>query len=142
MKTLFMLSAIFLLVSTTAFGQSINKTEPQQFWDTNIQAILNSDVDEVVSQSHFPMTTFEGDWSKKDFIDAFDILFDESVLESLKAQNYRDIQPVEYSPSEVTYMVVIVTEMEMDGEIYESATILSFKKFDDEWKLYDIDMAG
>lgn len=142
MKTFFTLFTGFLLVSSSAFAQSLNKVEPQQFWDTNIQAILNSDLDQVVDQSHFPMTTFEGDWSKKDFINAFDILFDESILDALRDQTYRDIQPIEDSPGEVTYMVVIVTYMEEDGEIYESATILSFKKFDKEWKLYDIDMAG
>ena len=125
-----------------SFSQSINKIEPEQFWETNIRAILDSNIDEVVSQSHFPMATFEGDWSKNSFIDAFEILFDESVLASLSSQTYRDIQAFEDGPNKVTYMVVIVTETEYEGEFYESATMLSFKKFDGEWKLYQIDMAG
>lgn len=142
MKTFFTLLTGFLLITSSAEAQSLNKVEPQQFWETNIQAILDSDLDDVVSQSHFPMTTFEGDWSQKDFINSFDILFDESILASLRDQSFRDIQPIESSPGEITYMVVIVTYMEVEGETYESATILSFKKFDKEWKLYDIDMAG
>ncbi len=142
MKTFMTLFVGFMLMTSFAFSQSLNKIEPQQFWETNIQAILDSDVDEVVSQSHFPMITFEGDWSKNSFIDAFDILFDESVLSALKSQTYRDIQTFEDSPGEITYMVVIVTYLESEGEVYESATMLSFKKFDEKWKLYQIDMAG
>lgn len=142
MKTFFTLLTGFLILSSNALAQGINKIEPQQFWETNIQAILNGDVEEVISQSHFPMSTFEGDWSKNDFSDAYDILFGEAELAELRTQTYRDIQPVEYEPGEMTYMIVIVTETEIDGEVYESATILSFKKFDGAWKLYDIDMAG
>lgn len=142
MKIFLSLITGLLLTTSFAFSQSLEKVEPQQFWDTNIKAILDNDVEKVVSQSHFPMSTFEGDWSKKDFMDAYEILFDESVLGDLRMQSYRDIQPVEYTPGEITYMIVIVTETEHEGEVYESATILSFKKFDGEWKLYDIDMAG
>lgn len=129
-------------MSSMAFSQSVDKVEAQAFWETNIQAILNENVDEVVSKSHFPMSTFEGDWTKDDFIDAFEILFGISELTELKTQTFHDIQPVEYEPGEIEYMVVIVTETEIDGELYESATILSFKKFDGVWKLYAIDMAG
>jgi hypothetical protein len=142
MKTFFTLLAAIFLLNTTSHAQSVKKPDPQHFWDTNIQAIIDGDVDQVVSQSHFPMSTFEGDWSKNSFIDAFDILFDESAVEALKLQNYRDIQAVEDSPGVMIYIVVITTEMEIDGEIFESATILSFKKYEGEWKLYNIDMAG
>ena len=142
MKTFFsVLSAIFLL-NSGAYAQSVKKPDPQHFWDTNIQAIIDGDVDEVISQSHFPMSTFEGDWSKNSFSDAFDILFDASAVENLKSQSYRDIQATEDSPGVMVYIVVINTVTEIDGEIYESATILSFKKFEEEWKLYNIDMAG
>ena len=142
MKTFFTLLSGFLLLSSSAIAQSVNKIEPQQFWETNIQSIIDGDIDAVVSQSYFPMSTFEGEWSKNDFMDAFEVLFDETTLAELRSQTYREIQPVEYNPGEITYMVVIVTETEIDGEYYESATILSFKKFDGVWKLYDIDMAG
>lgn len=142
MKTFFVLLAGFFIMSSSVIAQEINKIEPQQFWETNIQAILDSDVDKVVSQAHFPMTTFDGDWSEEPFIDAFDMLFDEAVLAELKTQSFRDIQPFEGNGGEMTYMVVIATETEFEGELYESVTLLSFKKFDGEWKLYDIDMAG
>ena len=142
MKTFFTLLAAIFLMNTTSHAQSVKKPDPQHFWDTNIQAIITGDVDQVVSQSNFPMSTFEGDWSKKSFVDAFDILFDKSSVEELKSQTYRDIQAVEDSPGVMIYRVVITTEMEIDGEIFESATILSFKKFEGDWKLFNIDMAG
>lgn len=138
-KRLLFLAIIF--IASTASAQSLNKTEPQQFWETNIQAILDADVDRVVEQSYFPMSTFEGDWSVRDFEDAFEILFDDSTLDALGNQTYRDIQAINDADG-LTYMVVIVTYTEVDGELYESATILSFKKFDKDWKLYNIDMAG
>jgi hypothetical protein len=142
MKMILTICAAFLLFGSSVQAQTLNKVEPQQFWETNIQAILDQDLDLVVSQSHFPMSTFEGDWKENDFRDAFEILFDETTIAALQSQTYRDIQPVEYEPGEITYMVVILTEMEVDGEMFESATILSFKKFDGVWKLYNIDMAG
>lgn len=142
MKTFFTLLAAIFVLNSNSFAQGIKKTEPQHFWDTNIQAIIDGDVDEVVRQSNFPMSTFEGKWSKNEFIDAFEILFDESSVEELKSQSYRSIQPMEDSPGVMVYVVVITTLTEMDGEIFESSTILSFKKFEEDWKLYDIDMAG
>lgn len=142
MKMILTLCAAFFLFGSTVQAQSLNKVGPQQFWETNIQAILDQDIDLVVEQSHFPMSTFEGDWKENDFRDAFEILFDETTLAALKSQTFRDIQAVENEPGDVTYMVVILTEMEVDGEMYESATILSFMKFDGVWKLYNIDMAG
>ncbi|MDG1333467.1 MAG: hypothetical protein P8P74_14115 [Crocinitomicaceae bacterium] len=142
MKTFFTLLTTVLLINSSSFAQSINKTDPQQFWDTNIQAIVNGDVDEVVSQSHFPMTTFEGEWSKKDFTDAYEILFDETAIAELSSQTYRSIQPLEDGPNNVIYVVVITTVTEFDGEVFESSTILSFQKYEGEWKLYQIDMAG
>lgn len=142
MKILFSLFIGFILVSPSTYAQGINKTEPQQFWETNIQAILESNVEEVVNQSHFPLNTFEGEWSENDFVDAFEILFSEVELSELRSQSYRDIQMFEDEDGATIYMVVILTETEIEGEYYESATILSFKKFDGQWKLYDIDMAG
>ncbi len=130
-----------LFIGSCANAQSINKTEPQQFWDTNIQAILNEDVDIVIEQSVFPMTTFEGDWSKKDFRDAFPAVFDDATLEALGKLTYRDIDASNDGDG-LTYTVAIMTYMEIDGEVYESATILSFRKFEKEWKLFNIDMAG
>ncbi len=133
----------FALIVTASFAnaQSLNKTEPQQFWDTNIQAILDEDVDAVVEQAYFPMSTFEGDWSKRDFKNSFDVIFDRSVLEALGKQTYRDIQATNGTDG-LTYKVVVMTYTEIDGELYESATMLYFQKFDDEWKLFKIDMAG
>jgi hypothetical protein len=142
MKTFFTLLAGFLIISSSAIAQGIDKLEPQQFWDTNILALIDGDVEKVVSQSNFPITTFDGDWSEEAFIDAFEILFDRTALAELKTQSFRDIQPFEESGGKMTYMVVITTLTESDGEVYESSTLLSFKKFGGEWKLFDIDMAG
>lgn len=142
MKTLFTPLTFLLLLNSSSFAQSINKTEPQQFWDANIRNIISYDIDAVVEQSHFPMTTFEGEWSKKEFKDAFDILFDGEAISVLDLMTYRDIQPLEDGPNNVIYVVVITTETEYEGEVYESSTILSFQKYEGEWKLFQIDMAG
>lgn len=130
-----------LFMGSFANAQSINKTEPQQFWDTHILAILDKDVERVIDQSIFPMETFEGEWSKKDFRDAFDIIFDATTLEALGNQSYRDIDSYDDGDG-LVYTVVISTSTEIDGELYESALILSFSKFDKDWKLFKIDVAG
>lgn len=142
MKTFFTLLAGFLLFSSSVFAQGLNKMEPQQFWDTNIQSILDNDMEKVVSQSHFPMTTFNGDWSEEEFMDGYDLIFDELFLAELQKQTFRDIQAFEEGGGMMTYMVVVTTVTEYEGEVYENSTLLSFKKFDGEWKLYDIGVAG
>ena len=142
MKTLFSLLTIVLLMNANAFAQGIKRTEPQEFWETNIQAIISGDVDQVVKQSYFPMSTFEGDWSEEDFIDAFDILFDESTIAALPSMTYRDIQTPDEGSRNLEYILVVSTSTEIDGELYESALILSFSKIEGEWMLYHIDMAG
>lgn len=142
MKTFFALFIVLLFVTTTTFAQDANENDQKDLWETNIQAILSGDVETVVSQSYFPMTTFEGEWDKAYFLEAYDIIFDASVLAQLSELSYEDIQLVENETEDPSYMIVIATATEIDGELYESATILSFKKFDGAWKLYAIDMAG
>lgn len=141
MKTL-IASTILFLMSSMAFSQSVDKVEAQAFWDNNIQSILDGDIDAVVEQSVLPMVVFEEEMDEEMFREAYEYIFDENVIATLMGMSYRDIELIDEDPKALVYMVSIYSEIEEEGEIYESMTFLSFKKFDGKWKLSQIDIAG
>ena len=133
---------LLLVIAPITLAQEIDKDEAQDFWEDNIQAILDLDKEKVMTQTNFPLNTFDGDWDQRAFESGFDLIFNEDLIADLKYQSVRDIQSVEYEPGEITIILDIFSVTEIDGEEFESATILSFKKFEGSWKLYDIKMAG
>ena len=133
---------LLLFIAPIALAQEIDKDEAEDFWEDNIQAILDLDKEKVMTQTNFPLNTFDGDWDQRAFESGFDLIFNEDLIADLKYQSVRDIQSVEYEPGEITIILDIFSVTEIDGEEFESATILSFKKFEGSWKLYDIKMAG
>ncbi len=141
MKSFLLLLLASFSVSSTVHAQDLDLDEADAFWKSNIQAILDADIEKVMDQTSFPLTTYEDDWTEEDFRDNFELVFDEMVLADLAAQDLTDIQVVEDEDG-LSYMVVIYTVIGIDEDFYESATILSFTKMDDDWKLYRIDVAG
>ncbi|MFT5860875.1 MAG: hypothetical protein ACI865_002991 [Flavobacteriaceae bacterium] len=133
---------LLLAIAPASSAQEVDEDEAEIFWEDNIQAILDLDKEKVMSQTNFPLSTFDGDWDSKAFESGFDLIFNEDLIAQLKYESVRSIQPVEYEPGEMTYMLVILSSTEIDGEQFESATMLSFKKYEGSWKLYRIDMAG
>lgn len=133
---------LLLVIAPITLAQEIDKDEAEDFWEDNIQAILDLDKEKVMTQTNFPLNTFDGDWDQRAFESGFDLIFNEDLIADLKYQSVRDIQSVEYEPGEITIILDIFSVTEIDGEEFESATILSFKKFEGSWKLYDIKMAG
>lgn len=123
-------------------AQDIDPVEAKAFWGSNVQNILEKNKNTVADQTHFPLNTFLGKMSRTEFLENFGDLFSEDALKDLSRQGPIDIQPVEYEPGVITYMIVTILETEVDGEIMESAVVLSFKKYDNAWKLYSVDIAG
>lgn len=141
MKSFFILFVTTLFIGSSVNAQEIDLDQADAFWNSNIQAILDGDVAKVVTQTNFPLTTFEGDWTEEEFRSNFEVIFDEVTLADLASQDLTDIQVVEDEEG-LTYMIVLLTTFEIEEEFYESATILSFMEIEGDWKLYRIDIAG
>lgn len=133
---------VFLLLSCVTFGQEIDPVEAQLLWETNITAILEENHELIVDQTEFPLNTFYGDLTSEEFRTSMNDFFTQEVLEDIRQQTPADFQVVVNADGITAYMLVIMTTtITEDGE-FESATILSFKKELNGWKLYHIDVAG
>ena len=141
MKSLFVLLAAVFLSSAPLNAQDLDTDEGVDFWAWYISPILQYNVDEVIRQSSFPLATYEGDLSEEEFRELFPVIFDETTLETLSYMDHNSIQVLGYDEYTV-YRVTIYSEFEIDGEYFETATILSFKQEFGAWKMFRIDIAG
>lgn len=141
MKSFFLPLIVFCFFCSTAHAQSFDAEEGENFWARYIDPILLYDVDQVVDQTTFPIATYEGDLNEEDFRDLYEIIFDETTLESLSEMDYTSIEVIDSEVGRVC-IIAIMTMFEIDEEYYESATILSFEEIDGSWQLFRIDIAG
>lgn len=141
MKSLFVLLISALCVSAPVKAQDLDTDAGVQFWAWHISPILQYDVDEVIRQSSFPLSTYEGDLSEDEFRGLFTTIFDETTIEALSYLDHTVIQVLGYDEYTV-YRITIFSAFEIDGEYYETATILSFKQEYGLWKMFRIDIAG
>ena len=138
----------FLLILISAFSlspsvnaQDLDSDEGVDFWAYYISPILQYEVDQVVDQTSFPLSTYEGDLSEEEFRDLFTVIFDETTMDALSYMDYTSVQVFGYDENTV-YQISILTEFEIDEEYYETATILSFRQENGSWKMFQIDIAG
>jgi hypothetical protein len=149
MKLLFSF-ALILLLAPVVHSQEIDEDEAEEFWVSIILPMLDKDKDAVLKNVHYPIATYLGELTEKEFTTQYDDILTEEVIYQLSHASQREIQAVEYDePGDVTYMLVLISSYtiddeggDMDGEEMESATVLSFKKYDGVWKLYSVDIAG
>ena len=141
MKSILVLFIGVLFFSPSVNAQDLDSDEGVDFWAYYISPILQYEVDQVVNQASFPLETYEGDLSEEEFRDLFPVIFDETTMESLSYLDYTAVQVLGYDEYTV-YRITILTEFEMDGEYYETATILSFRQENGNWKMFSIDIAG
>lgn len=132
------------------FGQtSIDSTELQKFWSESVTPIIDKNLDKLENTVQFPLI---GDWgymmglkkadslwTRQDFFDNYDKLFDDKIMKLLKEQNYKDAEVFKHD--NLTEILVSVGWKNEDG-ITESGIIFRFKKFENTWKLYVIQGVG
>lgn len=152
-----MKSILFLLlflVSLCSLGQGTNKDVVLSFWNSNIQSIINLDKAKIIEETNFPLEgswgyvlelkTSPEQWTKEDFVNNIDKIFNEELRNNLKSKTYNDL--VHYKDETGTLSFIInlnfSTKDDQSGETFESSTILFFKMFDNHWKLYSIEYAG
>lgn len=139
---LFYTLLLLLTLAPVTIAQEIDEDEAEVFWEENIQPILDLDKDKVTSQTNFPLLVFDGEWDEKMFASEYDSIFNKDLLADLKYHSIRDLDFDADESGEIYFILSVLSITEMDGEQFESATILYFKRFDGIWKLYKVVMAG
>jgi hypothetical protein len=131
---------IFFFLPFFSWAQQSEGVEMKQyFWNTNIRNIAEMDKDSILIQTNFPLEIKWGarreKWTKEQFRLKLSTVFDASVIDQFKNDSYESIDAWTYEDeSTPTYMLVVYPENEEFNVI-----VLSFKQFNEDWKLYQMD---
>ena len=153
MKPLLLFTAILLCLSNS-FSQKLERTAVVAFWESNIKAIVDFDSTKIIAQTNFPLEGSWGyaigletepeEWTKTDYITNLESIFTEELRILLREKTYNDLTHYANDAGEIQLIINLMsyyTDIETQ-ETYESSTILFFKKFNNEWKLFSIEYAG
>lgn len=134
----------------TVQGQTdAHEPELKHIWNNCIVPIINNDVHALKELVHFPLL---GDWgylmeldkpdslwTKQDFFDNLDNLFNKSFVDGLKSGSYRDL--IKYSPDEIRTQIHLSHHW-ISNEGFEKGIILRFEQVESLWKLVTIQAVG
>ena len=153
MKPLILCTAILLCLSNS-FSQKLERNVVVAFWESNIKAIVDFDSTKIIAQTNFPLEgtwgyaigleTAPEEWTKTDYITNLESIFTEELRTLLSEKSFNDLTHYVNDIDEIQLIINLMsnfTDIETQ-ETYESSTILFFKKFDNEWKLFSIEFAG
>ena len=153
MKPLLLFTTILLRLSNS-FSQKLEYNVIVAFWDSNIKAIVDFDSTKIIAQTNFPLEGSWGyaigletepeEWTKTDYITNLESIFTEELRILLREKTYNDLTHYANDAGEIQLIINLMsyyTDIETQ-ETYESSTILFFKKFNNEWKLFSIEYAG
>lgn len=133
MRTSLLLLFLFAF-STLVRSQEADKAEMQRFWDTNIPPISDGKVEEVVSQSLFPLevkrrkSTFI---TSEQFKRKFTSYFTPYVMERFKNGSVNDIDCLQTVDGTCKLLAIVYPPSESSEEEY----VFCFKPYKGQWKL-------
>lgn len=140
-KKIILLIGLNLFVST-AFGQDkLDSLAIQNFKEESILPLINKDTEKLSLLIEFPLKgewgymmelqKDEKDWTKEDFFENYDKLFDDKVIGILKTLDYENIN---------LYKSEILVGINLADD--EFAIILRYRYIKGKWKLYVIQGVG
>lgn len=147
-------SFVFIVFSTLLFGQTVNRNVVISFWESNIEHIIALDKAKIIEETLFPLEGSWGyalelenapeDWSKDDFINNLDKIFNEETRAKIGSQTYNDLVHHKDESGNLVFIVSVsfLNKDEDSGQSFESSTMFFFKLVENEWKLYSIEYAG
>ncbi len=147
MKNLLLIAFIF--AGTFAFSQTTEDEDLQKIWQTNIQPIIDLDVETVGDHTQFPLG---GEWymaidpeaeegTKEMFLENFEMVFTEDVREELSEMDYNKLSVMGGDDWTIVTLLIML-ETEMDGEIFESMMSFELEWVDDKWMLTSVNLMG
>jgi len=146
MKSL--LLTISLIASLAAFGQTTTDEDLQNIWKTNVQPIIDLDVEAIMATTQFPL---QGDWyeeidpeafdgTKEMFTENLESIFSEEVRNYLSEQDYNSLSVMgDEDWTAVTLLVVL----SVDEEGWTDESIgMEFEWVEDRWLLVSMSYYG
>jgi hypothetical protein len=148
MKNRVLLALMF--VSSFTFAQP-GEDELLGVWNNQVQAIIDLDLDGIRNQCNdyvggewgyiVGLENLPEEWTVGELIKNAEVIFLEEVRADLKYGDHTMLELVE-GENGFEIHLTLYDEVEEDGEIYESATILVYELIEGEWKLSFIYIAG
>ena len=130
----------------------IDSNELKTFWEKNLMPLVKGDKNKFIQQTHFPLKGDwgymmqldkpEDQWTKDDFMNGFDKLFNQKFIDKLKTLSHKDMEVRKIENEELEFLVSASFEDWVDEYKDEWTIILRFKKINGEYKLYMINGAG
>lgn len=137
-----------LIASLAAFGQTTTDEDLKKIWETNVQPIIDLDVEAIMATTQFPL---EGDWYEQIDPEAFDGT-EEMFAENLETiyteyvRNYlseKDYNSLSVMGDEDWTVVTLLVVLSVDEEGWtESSMGFDFEWVDDQWLLVGISYIG
>lgn len=147
MKTL--LLSILVFVSTLCSAQ-IDQEEIEQFWNTQIDAIVKLDKKAINKYSLHPPNGDWGylvgldeevSWTHDNFLENLEYIFFEELRTYLKEGNSELVEI--WDSEEGLFLIIKYNELIYEDEMeFETTTILQFSKIDGNWILTEYLIAG
>jgi hypothetical protein len=121
--------------------------------DNNIHEIIALDEEKIIEHTAFPVA---GSWgyilnlddpesvTDEDFTHNLKDIFTDEVRLALRQKTYNDLVHNMDENNELNFIVQIVSTYTMEDteKMMESMMLLYFKKFEGQWKLFQIELAG
>lgn len=141
---------IVICLTSLVFAQP-GKEEIGVVWDTHVKAIRDLDLNGIKAQCAeyvggdwgyvAGLETDESEWTVEEFIENAHFIFTDELREELK---FADPSMMELHESESGWELhlALYSSEEIEGEVYEFATILVYELVEGEWKLFSVFFAG
>lgn len=141
---------IGICTTLSAFAQPGDK-EVAEVWNTHVKAIRDMDLDGIKAQCDeyvggdwgyvVGLESDVSEWTVEEFVQNAEFIFTEELREELK---YGDPSMLELRESDTGWELILAmySSEEVEGEMYEFATVLMYILVEGEWKLSSVFFAG
>jgi hypothetical protein len=150
MRFIFLFICILFIVN--GYSQRADLKTVQDFWNANIVEIINLKNSEIIEHTNFPLEgswgyaidyeSEESSWTSDLYKNNLSKVFTSELRNALSEMNYNQLVHHTDENGELNFILQAFLTTNVDGDTFESSTILYFKKFDGIWKLFKVELIG
>jgi len=152
MKTILIIAFTFL--TSITFSQLVQKAELEEFWNSNILPMVKIDKETIISQTNFPLEGAWGymvddlsdseSWTAELYTNNLEKIYTDEIRIAMRSKTINDLAHFTTEEGETALLLSIMIETyDKESDMtFESSYMFFFKKFEGNWKLYKIDIAG
>lgn len=152
MKTTLIIA--FTLFTSISFSQLVQKAELEAFWNSNILSMVKIDKETIISQTNFPLEGAWGymvddlsepeSWTQELYSNNLEKIYTNEIRIAMRSKTINDLAHFTTEEGETALLLSIMIETyDKESDMtFETSYMYFFKKFDVNWKLFKIDLAG